>query len=79
MIQEESKAYLASIAQEQTWTGKEPALQCLLMPLNDSYELPRYSAEPEHLSPAHCRLCLSTYAPGGEDQHLQEVHGCSRV
>ena len=73
-IQEESQAYLASIAEEQTWTGKEPALQGLLMPLDDSFELPCYSAGAEYLSPEHCRICFSTYGPQGLERHLQEAH-----
>ncbi len=78
-IQEESQAYLASVAEEQTWTGQEPALQGLLMPLDDSFELPRYSAEAEYLSPEHCRICFSTYGPQGLEQHLQEFHGCTHA
>ena len=48
------------------------------MPLDDSFELPRYSAEAEYLSPEHCRICF-TYGPQGLEQHLQESHGCTHA
>ena len=78
-IQRESRAYLASIAEQQTWTGEEPALQVLLLPLDDAFELPRYSTEAEYLSPEHCRLCLTPYGAQGLEQHLQDAHQCTHA
>ena len=43
----------------QTWTGSEPALQTLLLPLVQSERLPRYAKTPEYLHPDHCRLCFA--------------------
>ena len=76
-VREESDKYLASIVEQQTWLGNEPALQLLLLPLGDSFTLPKYSPEPDYLSPMHCRLCLSSYEVGCEEQHLQECSQCT--
>ena len=77
-VRAESDAYLASISEQQTWTGYEPALQLLLLPLNSSFEMPKYASEPDYLEPTHCRLCLTSYASGSEEQHLQECHECTK-
>ena len=48
----------------QTWTGAEPALRTLLLPLVHSEPLPRYAQKPEYIAPEHCRLCFAEF-PGG--------------
>ena len=79
-VRAESDAYLARISKQQEWDGTEPALQLLLIPLSDTDEnrLPEYSKEPHYLSPHHCRLCLQTYDPGGEEEHMRTCHDCNK-
>lgn len=58
---EEAAAYLEERnATHLTISGKEPALQLLLLPLHDgvAHQLPRYNEKAVFLSPLHCRLCL---------------------
>ena len=62
----------------QTWTGTEPALRTLLLPLVQSEPLPRYAQKPEYISPEHCRLCFAEF-PGelGRECSSCNVHGFS--
>ena len=68
---------MASIAQQQTWTGREPALQLFVPPLECDVSLPRYDKVAKYLSPTHCRLCLKSYESGCLVQHLQECAQCT--
>ena len=77
LVEEESRAYLDGINDQQTWGGHEPALQLLRQSLFSSTTLPEYSSQAEYLSPSHCRLCLEAVAPGDMDQHLQARHECT--
>ena len=70
-VREESLRYREKLPMQQRLTRHDPALQLLVLPTPASEEpLPRYSAEPAYLSPAHCRLCLQ---PTDDlEKHLQQ-------
>ena len=53
-VRAESDAYLTRIAEQQTWTGQEAALQLLLLPAPAGEPLPAYSANADYLDPAVC-------------------------
>ena len=73
-VRAESDAYLARIAEQQTWTGREAALQLLLLPTSVGEPLPAYSAHANYMDPAHCRLCLQSLADIDLRTHLQSRH-----
>jgi len=55
-LEAEVQEYEEKLAKVQLPSGKEPALQFLILP--QPVTLPAYSKRADYLSPQHCRLCL---------------------
>ena len=78
LVKVESLQYLASISEQQSWTGAEPALQLLQLPSAGQEPLPSYSERPVYLSPEHCRLCLQPVPDARLSDHLWLQHHITR-
>ena len=67
---EEAAAYYGKFATPVVLTGKEAAVQNLVLPILDGPALASYAKEATYLSPIHCRICLQdceNLAAGADD------------
>ena len=69
-VDEESREHLARQVPAQEWSGLEPALQLLVLPLAHDACLAPYPSRPEHVPSEHCRLCLWSPPPATEPPQL---------
>ena len=65
-VDEESREYMAREVPAQQWSGLEPALQLLGVPLAHDATLAPYPTRPEHVPLEHCRLCMWSAPPDTE-------------
>ena len=80
LVAAEGERYLAKLAGVQTCNGTGAALHVLWLPKVVGEPLPPYSNTPEHISPAHCRLCMAEFpVVVGEADHCVASSGACKA